>query len=93
MRDPIHIVKRPLITEKTSWESNERNRYTFEVARDARKPEIKKAIESLFDVKVVRVATQIRKGDIRRTRHGYTKRPDWKRATVQVEEGQRIELF
>ena len=93
MRDPIHIVKRPLITEKTSWESNERNRYSFEVARDARKPEIKKAIESLFDVKVVRVATQIRKGEVRRTRYGYAKRPDWKRATVQVEEGQRIELF
>ncbi|WP_428386320.1 50S ribosomal protein L23 [Mucisphaera sp.] len=93
MRDAIHIIKKPLITEKSSWESNERNRYSFEVAREARKPEIKKAIEELYDVKVVRVATQIRKGEIRRTRFGSARRPDWKRATVQLEEGQRIELF
>lgn len=93
MRDAIHIVKRPIVTEKANWESSERNRYSFEVAREARKPEIKAAIEELYDVKVVRVATQLRKGEIRRTRYGYAKRPDWKRATVQLEEGQRIELF
>ena len=93
MRDAIYIVKRPLITEKTSWESNERNRYSFEVAREARKPEIKAAIEELYSVKVDRVATQIRKGEVRRTRYGYSKKPDWKKATVQLKEGERIELF
>lgn len=87
------IVKRPLVTEKTTWESGLRNRYSFEVDKRARKPQIKRAIESLYGVRVVSVATQVRKGKYFRTRFGAAKKSDWKKATVQLHEDDRIELF
>ena len=87
------IVKKPLITEKSTWESGDRNRYSFEVAMKARKPQIKAAIEKLYGVRVERVATQIRKGKYFRTRFGPAKSSDWKKATVQLHEEDRIELF
>ncbi len=93
MIDATYVVKRPLITEKTTWESGARNRYSFEVAADARKADIKRAIESLYSVKVVKVSTQMRKGKLRRTRYGYSQNPDWKRATVQLAEDHKIDLF
>lgn len=93
MLDPIQIIKRPLVTEKTSWESDTRNRYAFEVPMQVRKVDVKRAVESLYGVRVVKVATQVRKGKEKRTRHGLTKTPDWKRATVQLHEEDRIELF
>lgn len=92
-REAIHIVKRPLITEKSTWEAGARNRYAFEVAADARKPEIKQAIEELYGVRVQSVATQLRKGKHFRTRFGYAKKSDWKRATVLLHEEDTIELF
>ena len=104
MLDPTYIIKKPLITEKTTWESQREikkgkragepvNRYTFHVATGARKPEIKKAIEQLYGVRVERVSTQIRKGRTYRTKHGVTNSGDWKRATVQLHADDRIELF
>ena len=87
------IVKKPLITEKTTWESGDRNRYSFEVEMKARKPQIKAAIEKLYGVRVERVSTQIRKGKYFRTRFGPAKSSDWKKATVQLHEEDRIELF
>jgi large subunit ribosomal protein L23 len=92
-REPIHVVKRPLITEKSAWESDSRNRFSFEVAADARKPEIKQAIEQLYGVRVKSVATQLRKGKHFRTRFGYAKKADWKRATVLLHDEDTIELF
>jgi large subunit ribosomal protein L23 len=89
----IHVIKRPLITEKSTWESGDRNRYSFEVDAGARKSAIKAAIEELYNVRVVRVATQNRKGKARRTRFGVSRTPDWKRATVQLHEDDKIELF
>lgn len=104
MLDPTYIVKKPLITEKTTWESQREikkgkragdpvNRYTFEVSMEARKPEIKSAIEQLYGVRVKRVSTQIRKGRTYRTRFGTANTGDWKRATVQLHPDDRIELF
>jgi large subunit ribosomal protein L23 len=87
------IVKKPLITEKSTWESTDRNRYAFEVSMQARKPQIKAAIEKLYGVRVERVSTQVRKGKYFRTRFGPAKSSDWKRATVQLHEEDRIELF
>jgi large subunit ribosomal protein L23 len=89
----IDIVKRPLVTEKSTWESGARNRYAFEVAMQARKPEIKAAIEELYKVRVARVATMNRKGSYFRNRFGAGKKPDWKKAVVQLHEDDRIELF
>ncbi len=87
------IIKRPLVTEKTAWEGESRNRYSFKVASTARKPQIKKAIEELYSVRVVAVSTQVRKGRYFRTRFGAAKEADWKRATVQLHPDDRIELF
>jgi large subunit ribosomal protein L23 len=91
--EPTEIVKKPLITEKGTWESAERNRYPFHVDLHARKPEIRKAIEELYDVRVVKVATQVRKGRYFRTRFGPAKKSDWKRAIVQLHEEDRIDVF
>ncbi len=91
--EPTTIIKKPLITEKSAWESEARNRYSFEVDMRARKPQIKAAIEQLYGVKVERVSTQIRKGKYFRTRFGPAKTANWKRATVQLAGDDRIELF
>ncbi len=91
--DATQIIKRPLITEKTTWEAGARNRVSFEVHQAADKPAIKRAIEQLYKVRVEGVATQVRKGKYRRTRWGQAKTPDWKKATVQLHEDDRIELF
>ncbi|MEM8784122.1 MAG: 50S ribosomal protein L23 [Planctomycetota bacterium] len=88
-----YVIKRPLITEKSSWESEVRNRVSFEVHKEASKPQIKKAIEELYGVRVASVATMTRKGKYKRTRWGTTRTPDWKKATVQLHEDDRIDLF
>jgi len=93
MIDATYIIKRPLITEKSTWESQARNRYSFEVDTAARKVDIKKAIESLYSVKVAKVSTQIRKGKYTRTKFGTGKTRDWKKAIVQLAGDDRIELF
>lgn len=104
MMHPTYIVKKPLITEKGTWEAqNERikgkragdalNRYTFEVDMRATKQMIKAAIESLYSVRVAKVRTQVRKGKYFRTRFGPGKTAPWKRATVELHPDDRIELF
>ncbi len=91
---PTDIVKRPLITEKSTWEGQSRNRYAFEVAMNARKPQIKEAVEKLYSVRVQNVATQVRKGEEFRTRQGKTRvRPSWKKAVVEVHPEDKIDLF
>ena len=93
MIDASYIVKKPLITEKSTWEGNTRNRYCFVVAMSARKPQIKRAVEVLYGVRVLKVSTQVRKGNYFRSRFGPAKASDWKRATIQLHEDDRIELF
>lgn len=92
MKDPREIIHRPVVSEK-SYGLLENNTYTFVVDKRANKTEIRQAIESIFDVRVVRVNTQNRPG--KRKRRGYTvgKRPDVKRALVTLAEGDEIELF
>lgn len=94
MRDPRDVVLAPVVSEK-SYELLEANVYTFRVHPDASKPEIKDAIETLFDVTVVKVNTMNRKGKRRRNRRSPTfgRRPDVKRALVTLAEGDQIELF
>ena len=102
--EPTHIIKRPIITEKSTHEAstpigggkNEGlpiNRYSFEVDMRARKGEIKKAIEALYNVRVERVSTMIRKGQYFRNRFGPGKTSSWKKAVVQVHRDDRIDLF
>jgi large subunit ribosomal protein L23 len=91
--DYTNIIIRPLVTEKSTKQQNTRNTYSFEVHRDASKPQIKHAVQKLYDVKVIDVRTLNRKGKARRTKIGYTTGGDWKRAIVELAEDSRIELF
>ena len=94
MRDPRDVVLAPVVSEK-SYELLESNVYTFRVHPESSKPEIKDAIEILFDVTVVKVNTLNRKGKRRRNRRSPTfgRKPDTKRALVTLVEGDQIELF
>ncbi|MFA9479020.1 50S ribosomal protein L23 [Phycisphaerales bacterium AB-hyl4] len=91
--EPTQIIKKPLITEKSTWESERHNRYAFLVDRRATKTQIRSAIQSIYSVRVAKVKTQTRKGQYFRTRFGPGKTTDWKRASVQLHEDDRIELF
>jgi large subunit ribosomal protein L23 len=86
------VLLSPVVSEK-SYGLLDENKYTFVVAPDANKTEIKIAVEKVFDVTVTGVNTANRQGKRRRTRFGWGKRPDTKRAIVTVAEGQRIDIF
>ena len=92
MKDARDIIIRPIITEH-SYDMIELNKYTFEVARDANKIEIGKAVEELFGVTVKKVNTLNVKPKKKRLRmaQGYTRR--WKKAMVTIAEGETIEIF
>ena len=81
-----------MVSEK-SYGLIDENKYTFLVAPDANKTEIKIAVEKVFDVKVLSVNTINRQGKSRRTRFGTGQRASTKRAIVTVAEGQRIDIF
>lgn len=87
------IIRKPIITEKATIDSNEFNRVTFEVDKRATKPQIKRAVEELYKVRVVEVATQLRKGEVRRMKYGYSKSGSIKRAIVKVHPEDSIQLF
>ena len=91
--DPRHydVIIAPVITEKATLAS-ERNQVMFKVARHATKPQIKEAVEKLFDVKVRSVNTHIRKGKIKAARGSLGVQSDVKRAIVTLEEGHRIDV-
>ena len=91
-KDPLAIVKRPVVTEKSTATQELGNAYTFLVDMKANKVEIARAIEKIFKVKVEKVRTQVRKGKPRRMRFKWGKQPDWKRAVVTLKEG-KIELL
>jgi large subunit ribosomal protein L23 len=91
--DPRHydVIIAPVITEKATLAS-ERNQVVFKVARDATKPQIKEAVEKLFDVKVKSVNTLVRKGKWKGFRGTLGIQSDTKRAIVTLEEGHRIDV-
>ncbi len=91
--DHTNIIIRPLVTEKSTHQQTARNTYAFEVHPDASKPQIKHAVQKLYDVKVVDVRTMNRKGKLKRTKIGFKNGTDWKRAIVALAEDSRIELF
>ena len=93
MLEPHFILRKPLLTEKSTAQMEAGNVYTFEVDRRASKDEIKSAVEKAYGVKVEKVTTQVRKGGSRRFRYGKVAENSWKRAAVKVAEGQAIELF
>jgi large subunit ribosomal protein L23 len=92
IRDHRDILLAPVVSEK-AYGLLDQNKYTFLVAPDANKTEIKIAVEQVFGVKVLAVNTSNRQGKRRRTRAGWGKQKDTKRAIVSVAEGQRIDIF
>jgi large subunit ribosomal protein L23 len=88
----IQIIKSPLITEKNTTLS-ESGVYVFEVHIEATKPEIKKAVESGFSVKVQNIRTSICRNDMKYNKFGLSKVRKWKKAYVQLAAGQKISLF
>jgi large subunit ribosomal protein L23 len=92
MKSPRDVVIRPIVSEK-SYAGLERNSYTFLVARDSNKTEIKEAIQQIWNVRVENVNTMIRKGKTKRTRFSKGKRPDHKHAVVKLAPGDTIEIF
>ena len=92
LTDPRDILLSPVISEK-SYGLLDENKYTFLVARDANKTEIKIAVEKVFGVKVVSVNTINREGKRKRTRSGFGRRAATKRAVVSVAAGDRIDIF
>ena len=91
--DPRHydVILSPVITEKATMAS-ERNQVMFRVAPHATKPQIKEAVEKLFDVKVKSVNTLVRKGKTKTFRGSFGSQSDVKRAVVTLEEGHRIDV-
>ena len=94
MKDPREIIIRPVITEH-SYDQMEKNTYTFEVAKDANKIEIAKAVEEIFGVKVAKVNTLNMQGKAKRTgRFPAGRRANWKKAMVTLtEDSKTIEFF
>ncbi|HCU95873.1 MAG TPA: 50S ribosomal protein L23 [Actinobacteria bacterium] len=90
--NPRDILLRPVISEK-SYRLADDGKYTFVVVPDANRTQIRQAVEAVFGVRVTGVNTLNRQGKRRRTRFGWGKRPDTKRAIVSLAEGDRIDVF
>ena len=88
----FQVLKAPHISEKAAIVAELGNQVVFKVDRDATKPEIKKAVEKLFDVKVKSVQTMNVKGKVKRNRFGLVNKPNWKKAYVTLEAGQEIDF-
>ncbi|MFQ5536458.1 MAG: 50S ribosomal protein L23 [Gemmatimonadota bacterium] len=100
MRDPYDLILAPVVTEKTADQMEERNVYTFIVAKDANKIEIGQAVERIWDVTVKDVRTMRYPGKARRSFLGRMaknwskgRRPSFKKAVVELAEGDHIELY
>jgi len=87
------VLVAPHISEKSALNAENNNQYVFKVAIDANKPEIKKAVESVFDVKVSNVQTSVAKGKVKRFGQKMGRRKDWKKAYVTLAEGSTIEMM
>ena len=94
MKNLYEVIRRPLITEKTTALKETQRSLCFEVHKDASKPEIKKAVESLFGVKVEDVRVANVHGKVKRQGRYVGRRPDWKKAYVVLKQGEKmIEFF
>jgi large subunit ribosomal protein L23 len=87
------IIKYPSITEKNTAMRQAQNKYVFEVVKNAKKPDIKEAVEKIFDVSVESVNTIVVKGKKKRMGRNVGYRSDWKKAIVKIKEGQSIARF
>lgn len=93
--NPYKVIVRPVDTEKTRFQGSELGQYTFEVAGNANKIEVKRAVEAIFDADVVavRIMNVPAKVSDRRGRRRIMRRPVWKKAVVTLAAGQRLDVF
>ena len=89
----LGIIKRPIISEKSTLLAEKSRTYAFEVAKTANKQLIKDAVQKAFKVNVEGVRTMIVHGKVKKTGRTVTKRSNWKKAFVTLREGQKIEIF
>ena len=87
------VLLEPHFSEKVSGLSEKHNQYGFKVAKDATKPEIKEAVETLFKVTVEGVTTANVKGKVKKTARGMSRKKNWKKAYVRVAQGQEIDFM
>jgi large subunit ribosomal protein L23 len=90
------VLRRPLVTEKTSYQTGKHNQYTFEVADDATKTMVKDAVEQLLDKKVVSVNiinTAAKRGRRAKSRRLMVRRPGYKKAVITLAAGETLEMF
>ena len=93
MKNVYEVLRRPLITEKSTALKETQRTLGFEVHRDATKPEIKKAVETLFGVKVQEVRVANVHGKVKRQGRVVGRRPDWKKAYVVLKKGEKMVEF
>src|ERR1700722_9672128 len=93
MRSVYDVIKRPIVSEKSTALAEVGNRYAFEVAPQANKQEIRDAVQQLFNVRVREVRTMMVHGKLKRMARSEVKRPNWKKALVTLAEGQKIDFF
>jgi large subunit ribosomal protein L23 len=87
------IIRRPLITEKTSIQREDGRTIVFEVAHGANKVQIKRAVEQLLNARVASIRTSIAHGKIKRQGRFAGQRPDWKKAYVRLRDGEKMPEF
>ncbi len=90
---PYEILRKPVITEKSTTQKEMNNQVTFEVDRRANRVEIRRAVEQVFNVKVVDVQTVQMKGKVKRFGRTIGRRRNWKKAIVRLAPGQHVEFF
>jgi len=93
MKGPRDVIQAPLISEKGSLLTETSNQVLFKVRPDANKIEVKKAVETLFKVKVEKVRVARYLGKVRRVGRSMGRRSDWKKAYVTLREGDKIDFF
>jgi large subunit ribosomal protein L23 len=91
--DIYNVLRRPLVTEKTTFQKEDDNQISFQVRPDANKIEIRKAVEKLLDVKVTAVNTMLYRGKTKRLGRTMGKRSNWKKAIVTLAPGEDVEFF
>lgn len=89
----VNVIKRPILSEKSSSQAEAYNRVAFEVTLSSTKPQIQEAVERFFKVKVAKVNTTVVPGKAYRTKTGVAKSSSWKKAMVTLKEGEKIEFF
>ena len=87
------VIRRPLVTEKTSILREDGRTLVFQVAPDATKVEVKQAVERLLGSKVASIRTSIAHGKVKRQGRFAGRRPDWKKAYVKLREGEKVPEF